>query len=391
MPARLSFGWTLCLILGMALLLGVGAGLLQADVLHLEISLPPTVVALGGAGVVGILFGLMTRIVLRGRTGTLRFLLSLLGLLVWMMTAGVTYAPYIGVRPLEYLTGADDWIEIGQIASGCLGILAISLVGLRSREAVPVRWSYAQGDQAPLPGVARSPLKWGLGANLALAAGLGVGLGLLQAGAFQPGVAVPRLAVALGGATVVGLLAGLTSRFTLRGWTETLRLLVTTLALLGWVVVAEATYALWKDADPLRHLARADNWVEMGQLALGIEAAIVAGLGRRRVGLVEVGQVEVGPGAGGARSRRARRSALFPRVSLPRVRWPLGMRHRFFPMGNSQVKVIARTEERCPYCLDVINRGDSRGVITCRFCGTPHHADCWEEGGGQCQVLHLNT
>lgn len=59
------------------------------------------------------------------------------------------------------------------------------------------------------------------------------------------------------------------------------------------------------------------------------------------------------------------------------------------PVENgSQVKVIAKEEDRCPYCLDVIEKKDHRGVVVCEICGAPHHADCWE-AGGKCQVPHL--
>lgn len=34
----------------------------------------------------------------------------------------------------------------------------------------------------------------------------------------------------------------------------------------------------------------------------------------------------------------------------------------------------------CPYCLSLIAENDE--VVTCRVCGTPHHAECIEENGG---------
>ena len=45
--------------------------------------------------------------------------------------------------------------------------------------------------------------------------------------------------------------------------------------------------------------------------------------------------------------------------------------------GEETPHLVART---CPYCLSPFFRS-SRAVI-CRVCGTPHHADCWQENGG---------
>jgi hypothetical protein len=228
-----------------------------------------------------------------------------------------------------------------------------------------------------------------LGLNLALAVVLGLGLGFLQANADQLAVPVPHLAVALGGAGVVGLLTGLMARFTLRGWSEGLKTAVTLLTLLLWLVVAEATYATWVGLRPLEYLAGGDNWVEVGQLAVGCLGAIAGGVGRRRVDTIRTDAVEVGPAA-----QRRRRIFGWPRrvISLPRLRWPaLTFRRPRPAKNNSQVKVTGNAQDRCPYCLDVVEKKDPRGVVVCEICGTPHHADCWEAGGGKCQVPHLIT
>lgn len=44
-------------------------------------------------------------------------------------------------------------------------------------------------------------------------------------------------------------------------------------------------------------------------------------------------------------------------------------------------------EHRCPYCLELVKSGDSRGVKTCKVCKTKHHADCWDITG-VCQIPH---
>jgi low affinity Fe/Cu permease len=410
--ARAPLRWGLALNLTMALVLGLGLGLLQANAGQLSAPIPPLVLALVGAGVMGLLAGLTARLILEGWTGALKFLLSLLTLLAWMAVAEATYAIWVGLQPFEYLAGADNWVEIGQLAIGCLGIMAVNLIERRTRERAPLQWIWRSGDRAPAPIVAKASLKWSLGLNLVVAVVLGLVLGFLQANASQLTVPVPPLALALAGAGVMGLLLGLAARLTLRGWTEALKFLVVLLALLVWMAVAEVTYAVWTGLRPLEYLAAADNWVEMGQLAIGCLGAIVGGLARRRTSPAEVAlapqrvretaapvrrtrrrrrQPAATPQRTARQPRRAARVRQRRALSLPQLKLPTRTRRRPLPVRKSSgVKVIAKAEERCPYCLDVIEKGDPRGVVVCEICGTPHHADCWE-AGGKCQVPHLIT
>ena len=359
----------------------------------------------------GLLAGLVARLILRGRTGALKLLLSLLALLAWMVATEVTYAVWVGLRPFGYLARADNWTEMGQLAIGCLSIIAVNLIGRRTRERAPLQWIWKSGDRAPAAKVARTSLKWGLGLNLAVAVILGLGLGFLQANAGQLTVPVPSLALALIGAGVMGLLAGLTAHLILRGWPEVLKLLVVLLALLVWMAVAEATYATWTGLRPLEYLGGGDNWIEIGQLAIGCLSAIVGGLARRRTSPAEVAlapQRVRGTAVTVRRARRRRQPAATPQrtasqprqaarirqrlvLSLPQLRLPIRTRRRPLPVGkSSEVRVIAKAEDRCPYCLDVIEKNDPRGVVVCEICGASHHADCWE-AGGKCQVPHLIT
>ena len=399
----------LALNLTMALVLGLGLGFLQANASQLVVPVPPLVLALSGAGVMGLLTGLTARLILRGWTGALKLLLVAVALLVWMAVAKATYVVWAGLRPFEYLAGADNWVEMGQLAIGCLSIIAVNLIGRRTPEKAPLQWVWRSGDRAPAPTVVRASLKWGLSLNLAAAVVLGLGLGFLQANASQLTVPIPPLALALIGAGVMGLLAGLTARLALRGWTEALKLLVVLLVLLVWIVVAEATYAVWTGLHPLEYVAGADNWVEMGQLAIGCLGAVAGGLARRRTSPAEVALAPQRVRETSAPVRRARwrqQPAATPQrtvsqrhraarvrqrqaLLLPQLKLPTRTRRRPLPVRkSSEVKVIAKAEDRCPYCLDVIKKKDHRGVVVCEICGTPHHADCWE-AGGKCQVPHL--
>jgi hypothetical protein len=51
------------------------------------------------------------------------------------------------------------------------------------------------------------------------------------------------------------------------------------------------------------------------------------------------------------------------------------------------VHVLAVEEQRCPYCLEVVQPHDPRGVKICSICRASHHADCWAITG-TCQVGH---
>lgn len=95
-----------------------------------------------------------------------------------------------------------------------------------------------------------------------------------------------------------------------------------------------------------------------------------------------------------------------PRVSHPTrsrlgLRWPVHLRPRLgvprFPRlttwpsltwgRRSQVRMNGDEQHRCPYCLDLIERRDRRGVKICPICHTWHHADCWSLTG-MCQIPH---
>lgn len=54
---------------------------------------------------------------------------------------------------------------------------------------------------------------------------------------------------------------------------------------------------------------------------------------------------------------------------------------------RKDVKLLGETENRCPYCLELVKKNDARGVVICPECKTWHHKDCWDITGS-CQVAH---
>jgi len=62
---------------------------------------------------------------------------------------------------------------------------------------------------------------------------------------------------------------------------------------------------------------------------------------------------------------------------------------KIFKGNSADVKLVGEEEHCCPYCLEEVVKGDSRGVTVCPECGTWHHQDCWDLTGS-CGVAHRN-
>ncbi len=55
--------------------------------------------------------------------------------------------------------------------------------------------------------------------------------------------------------------------------------------------------------------------------------------------------------------------------------------------AHQTVRLIGKEELRCPYCLQVIDRRDPKGIVVCPICHSAHHKECWDITGS-CQVPH---
>lgn len=60
------------------------------------------------------------------------------------------------------------------------------------------------------------------------------------------------------------------------------------------------------------------------------------------------------------------------------------------PKVNPRITFKGAIEHRCPYCLELVQPNDPRGIKICDICHTYHHADCWAITG-MCQIPHHHT
>jgi hypothetical protein len=118
--------------------------------------------------------------------------------------------------------------------------------------------------------------------------------------------------------------------------------------------------------------SRIENWLERANLRVAGTSS-----GSRREGNPRVSfrTYSSSNGNGG-------RSPLIKRQRRPKV---FGWARR---VQANQVHLSGAEEHRCPYCLEVVNENDPRGVEICPICHTYHHADCWAVTG-TCQIPHI--
>ena len=231
----------------------------------------------------------------------------------------------------------------------------------------------------------------------------------------------------------MAVVSGFGSRFIIRNQPGFVRIIA---AFSAFVVGANVLGFVsdWKyGIGPLEFGAKNANWDGLVQLIIGILLIILIFRAWRRTQPVVVGMVAsprkaVRFGSAG-RSSRSTSSSNAPargttKIAVPRFSWPNFMKSTRVSAGRAGVWGRARTgrvgdqplvvkkparskprgsfrrkphiqlalveEHRCPYCLEVVNHTDSRGVVECEVCHSLHHKDCWEITG-MCQVPHLNT
>jgi hypothetical protein len=205
---------------------------------------------------------------------------------------------------------------------------------------------------------------------------------------------------------VIGLIAGFSVRWVLPKQTRMLQIssvlafVVGGLALLGW-------FTAWRvGIGPLKTGRASVDWWELGQILLGAGSALLAlyawqrpapasvpvpgakpvkKLPRTRKQLQKRPPHAVTPGG----ASRAPSQPIQPASAMAATR-PVKPKRKRLYHRKPPLQLSAEEEHRCPYCLELVEPNDPRGVVECKICHTLHHADCWAITG-TCQVPHYTT
>jgi len=196
---------------------------------------------------------------------------------------------------------------------------------------------------------------------------------------------------------VCGLVAGLSARWVFRRQTRALQFAAGVAALLGGQLLMGLLTGGQIGVGPLAVGRRTVDWMGLGQLFLGSGIALLALQAWRRDALPSVPASQQTPSQHPAPRRkpvrkRMRSSTAHPQPgdlvdSTPET--PSRKRRRIF-RRKVQVQLSNEVEHRCPYCLELVEPDDPRGVVECKVCHTLHHADCWAITSA-CQVPHYNS
>ncbi len=233
-------------------------------------------------------------------------------------------------------------------------------------------------------------------------------------------------ALSLGTTAGTGLVSGFAARWSLPRRADFRRLLAALVALtvglllLGLLTLGKA------GIGPLKPPFAEPDWIGLGHFALGTVAAWLAlrawrnpptkesmaprvgaprnvgarisarwGESAARHGIVRVGSWLARPREW---MRQARRSTIVSEPTAPssarlvepkNVWWNVAERLRI-RRNSLHIRLRGAEEKRCPYCLELVQRNDPRGVVVCNVCRTAHHGDCWAVAG-VCQVPHQHA
>lgn len=269
--------------------------------------------------------------------------------------------------------------------------------------------------------IERAPLYSGVAVtgSAAVAAGLGFAIVYILNRGIVPAVLVLTSAVGM------GLVAGLVARFslprrsTLVRWVVALFGFCTGMIFLGWLSRGLLGLDLFSSGSIK------PDWQGLLRFALGAATAWVAvrawvkkpsshlrssprtrslhartlrhpgtGNGSMRATSSPSGQAPASVARGGIavtpRSIARRRSVARTPARVRKARPRIGSNRRVRTLARSAIRFREQVEHRCPFCLELVEQADARGVVECSVCHTLHHADCWAVTG-TCQVPHYNS
>jgi len=250
----------------------------------------------------------------------------------------------------------QSWLPVVLLLGGsaALGLL----VGLAARRSLPhhsnfIRWVVAMG--AVTVGL--------LAAGIASAGRVGLGP-LLPLGTQFRWVEVMQLAS-----------AGLAAWLAVRAFARPAPLLSEAPPLPGESNWGFTYHPAIHDTQPIRARPRR---------ARPLGAAVERGAGRATVAAAGTARASTFRPANSLQQGYARLRARLERAANWRPPFGLLPSQR----KSSPIRFTGAAEDRCPYCLAIVEEHDRRGVTVCPVCHTRHHAECWAVTG-TCQMPHL--
>jgi hypothetical protein len=221
----------------------------------------------------------------------------------------------------------------------------------------------------------------------------------------QTRASIPLLAFVLTDG-LMGLLAGFSVRYILPRKLLVLQIIsaavfiIGGLALLGWFTGWGFGIDLFR-AGP----SRVDAW-ELGQVLLAGGFALLALFAwqypAQSVSPVPQTKTARSPSLARRKPQKRPSRAPKPRLASPAISRsvqpvsqeisapPIKARRKRASHSRPRLVLSSQEEHRCPYCLEIIDPDDPRGVVECEICHTLHHADCWAITGA-CQVPHFTA
>jgi hypothetical protein len=191
--------------------------------------------------------------------------------------------------------------------------------------------------------------------------------------------------------TVIGLIAGFSSRWVMRKQTVYLRVacaltfLIGGLELLGW-------FTGWQVGLGQLKLGHTHvDWYSLGQLLLGTGVALLALAAWTHPTSTLVDPVPgIKPDDPPLRTRQQPGKRSNRATSVTPAKRSASRKPKRSARPKPLLQLSAVEEHRCPYCLELIDPLDPHGTVECKICHTLHHSDCWAITGA-CQVPHYNA
>jgi len=218
-------------------------------------------------------------------------------------------------------------------------------------------------------------------------------------------LSIPILAFLITDA-ILGLVAGFSVRWIIPRKAPVLRIcsilafLTGSLALLGW-------FTGWSyGIDLSKSLRTTSDWWKLGQIPLSTGFALLALFAWHHPTRKETVLTQMTPPRKilptHRRSQKLPDRAPYPApavpvpnlilqpASLPVITQTVKPKRKHADHSKPKLQLSGHEEHRCPYCLELIDPDDRRGVVECKICHTLHHADCWAITGA-CQVPHFTA